>query len=56
MCTIEKLKKLQQKYMLLLQQLDQSRHEEFEHRVQLEDKEKEIKRLKIEVDHLIKEI
>jgi hypothetical protein len=41
---------------LLLQQLDQSSHEDIEHRVQLEDKAKEIKILKIEVDHLIKEI
>ena len=42
--------------MFLLQQLDQYSHEEFEQRVQLEDKEKEIRRLKIEVDHLIKEV
>jgi hypothetical protein len=40
MCTLEKLEKLQQKEMLLLQQLDQSSHEEFEQRLQLEDKEK----------------
>jgi hypothetical protein len=33
MCTLEELKKLQQKDMLLLQQLDQSSHEEFEQRV-----------------------
>jgi hypothetical protein len=52
MCTLEELKKLQQKDMLLLQQLDQSNHEEHEKMIQLQNKEEEIKRLKIEVTNL----
>lgn len=56
MCTLEELEKLQQKDMLLLQQLDQSNHEKFEQRVHLEDKEKEIKRLKTEVTNLTEEM
>ena len=55
MCTLEELEKLQQKDMLLLQQLDQSNHEKFEQRVHLEDKEKEIKRLKTKVTNLKEE-
>jgi hypothetical protein len=42
--------------MLILHQLDQSIHEENKQRVHLENKEKEIRRLEIEVDLLIKEI
>jgi hypothetical protein len=47
MCTREELEKLQQKDMLLLQNLDQSNHEDHEQKIQLENKEEEIKRLKI---------
>jgi hypothetical protein len=35
--------------MMLLQQLDQSKHEEHEQKFQLENKEEEIKSLKTEV-------
>ena len=48
LCTLEELEKLQHKDMLLLQQLDHSNHEEHEQKYQLENKEKEIRRLKIE--------
>ena len=53
MCTFENLEKLQKKDMLLLQQLDQSNHEEHEQNIQLENKEDEIKILKDEVANLI---
>ena len=56
LCTLEELEKLQQKDMLLLQQLDQSNHEKFDQRVQLEDKEKEIKILKTEVTNLTEDM
>jgi hypothetical protein len=52
MCTFEELDKLQKKDMFLLQQLDQSNHEEHEQKIHLEDKEEEIKRLKTEVANL----
>jgi hypothetical protein len=51
-CTLEELEKLQQKYMLLLKQLNQSNHEENEKKIQLEKKEEEIKILKTEVANL----
>jgi hypothetical protein len=57
MCTLEELGKLQKKDMLLLQQLDQSNnHEEQEQKIQLEDKEEEINRLKTGVVDLTKEM
>jgi hypothetical protein len=48
MCTFEDSEKLQQ--------LDQSNHEEFEQRIQLKNKEEEIKILKIEVINLTEEM
>jgi hypothetical protein len=55
MCTLEELDKIQKKYMLLLQQLDQSNnHEEKEQKIHLEDKEEEINRLKTKVVDLKK--
>ena len=56
MSTFEELEKLQKNDMLLLQQLDQSNHEEHEQKIQLEDKEEEIKRLKTKVANLTKEM
>jgi putative transposon-encoded protein len=54
-CTLEELEKLQNKYMLLLQQLDQSNnHEEQEKNIQLEEKEEEINILKTKVVDLTK--
>jgi hypothetical protein len=50
------LEKLQKKDTLLLEQLYQSIHEEHENKIQLEDKEDEIKRLKIEVANLTEEM
>jgi hypothetical protein len=55
MCTLEEFEKIQQKYMLLLQQLDPSNHEDHEQKIQLENKE-EIKILKNEVVNLTKEM
>jgi hypothetical protein len=54
--TLEYFEKLQQKDMMLLQQLDKSNHEEHVQRVNLEDKEKEIKRLKTKVTSLIEDM
>jgi hypothetical protein len=42
--------------MMLLQQLDQSSHEENEQNFQLENKEEEIKILKTELTNLIEEM
>jgi hypothetical protein len=39
MCTFKEFEKLQNKYMLLLQQLNQSNHEDHEQKIHLEDKE-----------------
>ena len=55
-CTLEELKKLQQKDMFLLQQLDQSNHEEHEQKIQLDNIEEEIKILKTEVANLTEEM
>jgi hypothetical protein len=52
MCTFEELEKIQKKYIFLLQHLDQSNHEDHEQKFQLENKEEEIKILKIEVVNL----
>jgi hypothetical protein len=54
MCTLEELEKLQQKDIFLLPQSDQSNHEEHEKKIQLENKEEEIKILKTEVANLTK--
>jgi hypothetical protein len=56
MCTFEELEKLQKKDMFLLQHLDQSNHEEYEQKIQLEDKEEEIKRVKTKVANLTEEM
>ena len=56
MCTFEELEKLQKKDMLLLQHLNQSNHEEHEQKIQLQDKEEEIKILKTKVANLIEEM
>jgi hypothetical protein len=49
LCTLEELEKLQQKDMMLLQNLHQSNHEEREQKFHLEKKEEEIKSLKTKV-------
>jgi hypothetical protein len=56
MCNFEELEKIQKKYMLILQQLDQSNHEEHEQKFQLENKEEEIKILKTKVFDLTKDM
>jgi chromosome segregation ATPase len=57
MCTLDELEKLQNKDMLLLQNLDQSNnHEEQEQKIHLKDKEEEINRLKTKFVDLTKEM
>jgi hypothetical protein len=50
------LEKLQEKDMLLLQQLDQSNHEENEQNIHLENNEEKTKRLNTEVANLTEEM